>query len=187
MNNMSRPINIQEKRQALMWLLFAFAGSFLLWHFSLQPLWQENMLKLQQQENLKREIRLYQEFAVRHSDYEAYAASQTAQLANLERQLPVQADAGRLLGQWQRQAALDGVQITQMQALAVEHKQNNVSSRPVKLTLSGNYYAVLKFIQYLEKSENFVNLTQVSIRGDENKGNVKLTGVLNIYQRQAAE
>ena len=58
--------------------------------------------------------------------------------------------------------------------------------QPMRINMDGNYYAVLKFMRELKKSENFVNIDKVNIIGNENKGDIKLTAVFNIYMYHAA-
>lgn len=181
MNDARKVMKDTEYRKALLQFLTAASICFMACKLFIAPDLVQLEQQKQQRELLQRELMQYQEFAASHQDYEEFFRRQTMRLEQLQRRLPAKVACSELLPLWQQQAQSCGVKLSDIRVLPLTEADNTISVQPIRITLSGSYYAALKFVQQLEKSENFVNLTKVDITGDANKGDIKLTAVLNIY------
>ncbi len=174
--------NAAAEKKAWLQLVIAAALCFMVYKLLLAPLFYQLGEQARQQELLQRELCKYREFAAAHQDYEAFLRQRTERLEQLQRRLPVRVVFSEQLALWQRQAQSCGVTISDIKLLnETDNGDKKLKSQPVRITLAGNYYSVLKFVHELEKSENFVNINKVNITGDENKGDIKFTAVFNIY------
>lgn len=168
-------------------LFIAAAVCFIIYKLLLLPLFDQLSAQSRQYELLQRELQQYQEFAASHQDYDNFLQQRSAKLAQLQRRLPKQVVFSEQLKQWQQQAQSCDVTLSDVKLLPErETDSKQMKIQPVRITLGGNYYAVLKFMRELKKSENFVNINQADITGNENKGDIKLTALFNIYLYHAA-
>lgn len=181
MNSLQNAADDIENRKKLLQLVTAAAVCFMLCRLFIMPAFAKLERQQKQREQLQQELELYQEFAATHQDYETFFQQQSARLAQLQKNLPDEAVFSDLLPVWQQQARNCGVKIEEVKLLPSDTAGSRLNRQQVRIAMAGNYYNVLKFIRQLENSENFVNLNKVNITGDENKGDIKFTAVLNIY------
>lgn len=174
-------------RKPFLLLLIAAAVCFIMYKLLLMPLFDQLALQSQQRDLLQRELQQYQEFASEHQDYDTFLKQRLDKLEQLQRRLPEQVVFSEQLKWWQQLAQSSDVKISEIKLLpAKETDSKQMQIQPVRINLDGNYYAVLKFMRELKKSENFVNIDKVNIIGNENKGDIKFTAVFNIYMYHAA-
>ena len=148
----------------------------------LRQMWQE----YKQQ---RAELEKLEEFAALHADYSAYEEAKYKELVQLKQRLQRLRDINQLQGQLQLLAAKQGVVLKNMQVLTELKQQKSVKDEntmnakntskseqgegnkvalrtmQLKLELTGDYFAVLRWLRQVEKLQLAVQTIQIKGQG----------------------
>ena len=148
----------------------------------LREMWQE----YKQQ---RAELEKLEEFAALHADYSAYEEAKYKELVQLKQRLQRLRDINQLQGQLQLLAAKQGVVLKNMQVLTELKQQKSVKDEnamnakntskseqgegnsvalrtmQLKLELTGDYFAVLRWLRQVEKLQLAVQTIQIKGQG----------------------
>lgn len=180
---MNRFFVIEKEKNSFLLLLSVLAGCLIVWQTLLAGLFADIASREMHLEENWQEIALYSAFAAKYREHRQPEAALRERYAVLSWQLPREADINKYLQGFYMQTEKLQIKVNDVQIKEKEKFDKNVNFIPVKINCSGDYFKVLQLLHYLEGSKQRLNVTKVSIDGDENSGNITLNCIVQLYSQ----
>lgn len=130
----------------------------------------------------------YQTFAEQNKNYSAFVAAQDARLAEAKKAMPDTVAVPVLVQEYADLSKTSGIQFQSVEPPTGKLKQNSGAYEiPLNITISGNYYKMVDFLQRVENGTRFSKLLKTNISAESDNsakaadGNVKITAEFTVY------
>lgn len=130
----------------------------------------------------------YQSFAGQNKDYAAFAAKQEEYMAEAREALPDTVTIPELVKEYSDLTKAEGISFKSVEPPAANtlKQVNGAYEVPLNISISGNYYKIVDFLQKVENGIRFAKLNEVSIttaNNDKNKntGDLDMTAKFAVY------
>lgn len=175
-------MKISENTKYLLLFLVTLLTVVLLFVEVIFPLQAENTQKERDLQLANARLAQLQTFAGQNQDYEALAKLQNLKLAEAKKKLPDYVTVPELMAEYSKLADVNGVKLESIQPSKIS-KENNIFVLPLKITVSGDYFKMVEFLQQIETGTRFVTLRGASFNG-EKAGNIKTSADFVVYSLQ---
>ena len=132
----------------------------------------------------------YQTFAEQNKDYNAFAAKQEGYLAEAKKLLPDIVTVPELVQEYSNLSKECGIQFKSVKPPSGNLKQvNGAYEVPLNISISGNYYKMVEFLQKVENGARFAKLNKASvntIKENDVSGNLDMTAEFTVYSLKDA-
>ena len=155
---------------------------------------QEQYLQLKQRadatEAVQQRLASYQTFAEQNKDYNAFAAKQEGYLAEAKKLLPDIVTVPELVQEYSNLSKECGIQFKSVKPPSGNLKQvNGAYEVPLNISISGNYYKMVEFLQKVENGTRFAKLNKASVntvKENDASGNLDMTAEFTVYSLKDA-
>jgi len=134
---------------------------------------------LQQQ---KEQVLSVENFLNAHGEAAAYEAEIARRSAKQHQQLPYQLETGKFLAELQQLAVDKGIVLHAAAPGAVAGKAG-CRQLPLRVTIAGDYFSLLDFLQGLEEMERFSSVDELELHSEEGRLSCQL--LIHIYGRSS--
>lgn len=132
----------------------------------------------------------YQTFAEQNKDYNAFAAKQEGYLAEAKKLLPDIVTVPELVQEYSNLSKECGIQFKSVKPPSGNLKQvNGAYEVPLNISISGNYYKMVEFLQKVENGTRFAKLNKASVntvKENDASGNLDMTAEFTVYSLKDA-
>ena len=143
--------------------------------YIMQPLREDIQKNEQELTQAQQRLASYQTFAEQNKDYNAFAAKQEGYLAEAKKLLP---------------DIVCGIQFKSVKPPSGNLKQvNGAYEVPLNISISGNYYKMVEFLQKVENGTRFAKLNKASVntvKENDASGNLDMTAEFTVYSLKDA-
>lgn len=130
----------------------------------------------------KEQVLSVENFLNAHGEAVAYEAEIARRAAKQHQQLPCQLETGKFLAELQQLAAAKGVVLSAAAPGTVESKAG-CRQLPLRVTIAGDYFSLLDFLQGLEELERFSSVDKMELHSEEGRLSCQL--LIHIYGRSS--
>ena len=165
----------------LILLMLAVFFAFLLYMQFISPL-RDDIQKVETQ-LLQANTRLaaIQTFAGQNKDYESFLKIQTLKVEEAKKKLPDTVTIPELVAEYSKLAMVNKVVLESLKPpTEVKQDKGGAFAVPLKLTLSGDYFNLVEFLQQVEKGTRFATIQSVDFSSD-GKGALKMNADFVVY------
>ena len=155
--------------------------AFLLFVQFIMPL-REDTAKVENQ-LLQANTRLaaIQTFADQNKDYDAFLKIQTLKVEETKKKLPDTVSIPELVAEYSKLAMVNNVVLESMKPpTEIKQDKGGAFAVPLKLSLSGDYFNLVEFLQQVEKGARFTTIQSVDFSSD-GKGSLKMNADFVVY------
>ena len=121
-----------------------------------------------------------QTFAGQNKDYDALVKLQNMKLAAAKKKLPDEISVPELLTEYSKLAAQTGVQLLDLAPGRV-NRTSNALELPINITLEGDYFKLITFLQQMESGERFVVINGAGYDAQKSGENLKMKANFVVY------
>ena len=122
-----------------------------------------------------------QTFAGQNKDYDAFLKIQTLKLEEVKKKLPDTVTIPELVAEYSKLAMVNKVTLESLKPpTEVKQDKGGAFAVPLKLTLSGDYFNLVEFLQQVEKGTRFTTIQSVDFSSD-GKGSLKMNAEFVVY------
>ena len=161
-------------------LLFVFVALYLV-----QPLREDIQKNEQELTQAQQRLASYQTFAGQNKDYNAFALKQAGYLAEAKKLLPDTVTVPELVQEYSNLSKECGIQFKSVKPPSTALKQvSGAYEVPLNISISGNYYKMVEFLQKVENGGRFAKLNKASIntvKENDTSGNLDMTAEFTVY------
>lgn len=167
-------------RYMLLFLLALVFSSLIVLEFVL-PLRAETAKAESQLQQANAKLAAIQTFAGQNKDYAPFLKLQTLKLEEAKKKLPDTVTVPELVSEYARLASVNGLSLDSLKPPAeVKAEKSGVFPLPLKMTVSGDYFKLVEFLQQIENGTRFTNIKTVDFAAD-NKGLLKMNADFTVY------
>lgn len=149
------------------WKIFVLSGvcvagiwlCMLVQSVSLTQDMQERQLRLQELQNISSEL---QDLQAEHGNLEAYQLEIANRKAMSARLLPEHMDTAELLNYLKQSADISGMKLVELVPGEAE-QEKDMAVLPLRLKLSGDYFALLVYLRRLQTGSRFVQIESMEL------------------------
>ena len=150
--------------------------------YIMQPLREDIQKNEQELTQAQQRLASYQTFAEQNKDYNAFAAKQEGYLAEAKKLLPDIVTVPELVQEYSNLSKECGIQFKSVKPPSGNLKQvNGAYEVPLNISISGNYYKMVEFLQKVENGTRFAKLNKASVntvKENDASGNLDMTAPL---------
>ena len=122
-----------------------------------------------------------QTFAGQNKDYDAFLKIQTLKVEEAKKKLPDTVTIPELVAEYSKLAMVNKVTLESLKPpTEVKQDKGGAFAVPLKLTLSGDYFNLVEFLQQVEKGTRFATIQSVDFSSD-GKGSLKMNADFVVY------
>lgn len=175
-------IKIQNQEKSAVWIfIIVLSIGYIVYNIFLAAMIEKIQLQKQQAAFLEKQIAAYEKFAAQHADYESFITEKKAELIQRRKKIPQEVDTAKMLDSFYVAGNKWNIKVLTCKVMEAK-AEGKIFEIPVELVISGNYFNILKFLDYIEATSSCFVLKQVSIKGNESTGNIELKALLNLYE-----
>ena len=149
--------------------------------YIMQPLREDIQKNEQELTQAQQRLASYQTFAEQNKDYNAFAAKQV---------LPDIVTVPELVQEYSNLSKECGIQFKSVKPPSGNLKQvNGAYEVPLNISISGNYYKMVEFLQKVENGTRFAKLNKASVntvKENDASGNLDMTAEFTVYSLKDA-
>ena len=128
-----------------------------------------------------------QTFADQNKDYDAFLKIQTLKVEETKKKLPDTVTIPELVAEYSKLAMVNKVTLESLKPpTEVKQDKSGAFAVPLKLTLSGDYFNLVEFLQQVEKGTRFATIQSVDFSSD-GKGTLKMNADFVVYALKNAK
>ena len=158
--------------------------------YIMQPLREDIQKNEQELTQAQQRLASYQTFAEQNKDYDAFAAKQEGYLAEAKKLLPDIVTVPELVQEYSNLSKECGIQFKSVKPPSGNLKQvNGAYEVPLNISISGNYYKMVEFLQKVENGTRFAKLNKASVntvKENDASGNLDMTAEFTVYSLKDA-
>ena len=158
--------------------------------YIMQPLREDIQKNEQELTQAQQRLASYQTFAEQNKDYNAFAAKQEGYLAEAKKLLPDIVTVPELVQEYSNLSKECGIQFKSVKPPSGNLKQvNGAYEVPLNISISGNYYKMVEFLQKVENGTRFAKLNKASVntvKENDASGNLDMTAEFTVYSLKDA-
>ena len=160
--------------------------AFLLFVQFIMPL-REDTAKVENQ-LLQANTRLaaIQTFADQNKDYDAFLKIQTLKVEETKKKLPDTVSIPELVAEYSKLAMVNNVVLDSLKPPAEIKQDKGAFAVPLKISLSGDYFNLVEFLQQIEKGTRFASIQSVDFASD-GKGSLRMNADFVVYALKNAK
>lgn len=164
---------VQFKYKELVISLVTIAVAFGFYYFAIRPQ-QGHLAVLKERQWVEQQhVEAINQFVRSNPDTEKVLREVAAKLNRINQMLPDAADVGGLLLQLERAGLQSHIQLLQIVPGSAV-KKGELLEIPLEITIRGDYFQILDFLQRLENDARFVKITNINIYVNEQQLEGKL-------------
>ncbi|MEG1726279.1 MAG: type 4a pilus biogenesis protein PilO [Acidaminococcaceae bacterium] len=122
-----------------------------------------------------------QTFAGQNQDYESLLKIQGLKVAEAKKQLPDLVTAPELVAEYSQLAEANGVRLLTLNLPTETKKIKTYFALPIKMSLGGDYFKLIAFLQQVETGTRFVKLEGADFTADDKDGSLKMDASFVVY------
>ena len=179
MNEYLAKISLNARYSILLILTMFFA--FLIYMQFIMPL-RDDTAKVEAQ-LLQANTRLaaIQTFAAQNKDYDVFLNIQTLKVEETKKKLPDTVAIPELVAEYSKLAMVNNVVLESLKPpTEIKQEKGGAFDVPLKLSLSGDYFNLVEFLQQVEKGTRFTTIQSVDFSSD-GKGSLKMNADFVVY------
>lgn len=161
-------------------LLFVIVGFYIV-----QPLREDIQKNEQELTQAQQRLAGYQTFAEQNKDYNTFAAKQEEYLLEAKKMLPDTVSIPELVQEYSDLSKASGIEFKSVKPPVTELKQvGGAYEIPLNISISGNYFKMVEFLQKVENGARFARLNQTSIDAaneNDSSGNLNMSANFTVY------
>lgn len=150
------------------------------------PLWAERAAVLARYQQEKARLDKIERFVLAHPEGEAYVQEVAAQAALTDTLLPDTPAWPAFMTMLAQEAQKDGVRLVEIKPQSPQPQPAGYTALPVDITVEGDYYAVLTFLQGLQDLPRYTTISRLDIRAPR-PVNPRLEGKIRVEIYQAGQ
>lgn len=158
--------------------------------YIVQPLRGDIQKNEQELTQAQQQLASYQTFAEQNKDYNAFAAKQEGYLAEAKKLLPDMVTVPELVQEYSNLSKECGIQFKSVKPPSGKLKQvNGAYEVPLNISISGNYYKMVEFLQKVENGARFAKLNKASIntaKENDTSGTLDMSAEFTVYSLKEA-
>ena len=173
---------ISPNTRYLILLILGVFFSFLLFMQFISPLRDDTQKVETQLLQANTRLAAIQTFAGQNKDYESFLKIQTLKVEEVKKKLPDTVTIPELVAEYSKLAMVNGIVLESLKP-PTEVKQQDKGGAfalPLKLTLSGDYFHLVEFLQQVENGTRFTSIQSVDFSSD-GKGALKMNADFVVY------
>ena len=122
-----------------------------------------------------------QTFAAQNKDYDAFLKIQTLKVEETKKKLPDTVTIPELVAEYSKLAMVNKVVLESLKPpTEIKQDKGGAFAVPLKLSLSGDYFNLVEFLQQVEKGARFTTIQSVDFSAD-GKGSLKMNADFVVY------
>ena len=122
-----------------------------------------------------------QTFAGQNKDYDAFLKIQTLKVEETKKKLPDTVTIPELVAEYSKLAMVNKVVLESLKPpTEIKQDKGGAFAVPLKLSLSGDYFNLVEFLQQVEKGTRFTTIQSVDFSAD-GKGSLKMNADFVVY------
>lgn len=165
----------------LILLMLAVFFAFLVYMQFISPLRDDTQKVETQLLQTNTRLAAIQTFAGQNKDYEASLKIQTLKVEEAKKKLPDTVTIPELVAEYSKLAMVNKVVLESLKPpTEVKQDKGGAFAVPLKLTLSGDYFNLVEFLQQVEKGTRFTTIQSVDFSSD-GKGALKMNADFVVY------
>ncbi len=165
----------------LLMMIFAVFFAFLISMQFIMPLRDDTNKTETQLLQANSRLAAIQTFAAQNSNYDAFLKLQTLKLEETKKKIPDMVTVPELLAEYSQLAQVNKITLESLKPPAsIKQSNGGAFAFPLKLTLSGDYFNLVEFLQQVEKGARFTTLQSVDFSSD-GKGTLKMNADFVVY------
>lgn len=132
------------------------------------------------------ELAKLQTFAGQNQDYDALVKLQEAKLNDAKKKMPDKVSVPLLINEYNKLAEENDIYLESLTPME-ETKAGNAFAIPMEITLRGDYFHMVNFLEQLEKGERFVTLQAASFGSQQEGGSLTMTARFMVYSLNGSD
>lgn len=167
-------------RYLILFILASFFMALVAIQF-IMPLNEDTKKKEEQLLQANTRYAALQTFATRNQDYEALLKIQNLKVSEAKKRLPDVLTIPELVAEYSKLALVNGIILESLKPpTEVKPDKGGAFAVPLKMTLSGDYFKLVEFLQQVELGTRFTTLQGVNFSAD-GKGTLKMDADFVVY------
>ena len=172
---------VSPNTRYLLILLLSLSVSILIYMQFILPLGLDKQKLDNDLLQMNTKLALVQTFAGQNQNYENSLHIRTLQLEVSKRKLPDTVTVPELVTEYDTLAQANGITLDSLKPPnEAKTDKSSMYAIPVKLTLSGDYFNLIRFLQQVETGERFTTIQGVDFTSDD-KGILKMNADFVVY------
>lgn len=165
----------------LILLILTVFFAFLLYMQFISPLRDDTQKVESQLLQANTRLAAIQTFAGQNKDYDSFLKIQTLKVEEAKKKLPDTVTIPELVAEYSKLAMVNKVVLESLKPPTdVKQDKGGAFAVPLKLTLSGDYFNLVEFLQQVEKGTRFTMIQSVDFSSD-GKGALKMNADFVVY------
>ncbi|MGL5206507.1 MAG: type 4a pilus biogenesis protein PilO [Acidaminococcaceae bacterium] len=172
---------ISVNTRYLILLIFTVFFAFFVYMQFISPLRDDTQKVENQLLQVNTRLAAIQTFAVQNKDYDSFLKIQTLKVEEAKKKLPDTVTIPELVAEYSKLAMVNKVVLESLKPpTEVKPDKGGAFAVPLKLTLSGDYFNLVEFLQQVEKGNRFTTIESVDFSSD-GKGSLKMNADFVVY------
>lgn len=180
LKNLNLDMNMSDNVKYGLGLAVALVASLLCFMFVIYPLYKDNIAMKAKLTQSNARLATLQTFAGQNQNYDALVKIQKMKVAAAQKKLPDTVSVPELLSEYSQIAEAAGVRLESLTPGKVA-KEGNAFALPISVTLQGDYFKLITFLQRMENADRFVVVRGAEYDAEKTGENLKMKATFTVF------